>query len=102
MAVNQIWLENRENFRMADFAGKLAVVMKSRGLTQTELSRQSTVPQTTLSHYLRRSSRPSWDHVQKLARALGVSCTELMDDLPVVNPKPVPVPPAAKPKGKKK
>ena len=77
---------------MKDFAGKFGAMMVAEGVSQSELARRSGVPQTTISHYLRRSSRPSWAHVQSLSKALGVSCDALTDDPPepVAPPKPRP------------
>lgn len=73
---------------MKDFAEKLGTLMETAAVSQSELSRRSGVPQTTISHYLRRTSRPSWVHVQSLSKALGVSCDALTDDAP---PEPPPV-----------
>ena len=71
---------------MADFAEKLQDQLAARNLTANAFSKSSGVPQTTLSGYLRRVRKPSWEHVQKLARALGVSCIDLQDDPPETKP----------------
>ena len=76
---------------MQDFAAKLGALVTALGLSQSELSRRSGVPQTTISHYLRRTSKASWAHVQSLSKALGVSTDALTDDPapPVVAPRVV-------------
>lgn len=72
---------------MADFADKLRAFLGDR--SQPWLAEASGVPQPTISAYLRRANRPSWQHVQTLARALGISCTELQDDdAPALPPAP--------------
>ena len=85
---------------MIDFATKLANIMVVETVSQSELARRSGVPQTTISAYLRRATKPSWAHVQSLSKALGVSCDALTDD----PPEPVAPPPAPRPKamGKRK
>jgi len=92
-----------EGHSVADFADKLAALMTGENaVSQNELSKVSGVPQTTISAYLRRKNAPSWEHVQKLARALGVGCEALQDDAAAehVEPEP-PAKPEKKPKGKK-
>lgn len=65
---------------MPNFAKKLADLMEKRGLSQSGLSRISGIAQKTISNYLREINRPSWEHVQRLADAIGVVCTDLRDD----------------------
>lgn len=79
---------------MADFAEKLGKIMGQ--LSQAELARRSGVPQPTISAYILRRNRPSWDHVQALARALGVTCMDLSDD----EVPEVPEPPPPRPRGR--
>jgi transcriptional regulator with XRE-family HTH domain len=67
---------------MADFSDKLKVLMLAANLSGNMMAKLSGVPQTTISNYILRRNRPSWDHVQRIAKALGVSCTDLMDDEP--------------------
>ena len=67
---------------MIDFTAKLFNLMAAESVSQSELSRRSGVPQTTISAYLRRATKPSWAHVQSLSKALGVSCDALTDDPP--------------------
>lgn len=81
---------------MADFADKLRALMGSR--SQSWLAEASGVPQTTISAYLSRTNRPSWAHVQALARALGVSCTELQDDEQPPLPPTPPIKKAGRPR----
>lgn len=71
---------------MASFADKLRLLMGE--LSQAELGRRSGVSQQLLSVYLAGTTRPSWDHVQALAIALGVSCEQLRDDEPAITPEP--------------
>jgi len=71
---------------MADFAEKLGLLMG--GVSQSELARRSGVRQATISRYLKKERIPSWDHVQALAVALGVSCEALRDDEPAITPEP--------------
>jgi transcriptional regulator with XRE-family HTH domain len=84
---------------MPDFSDKLKGFIAARNLTANAFAKLSGVPQTTLSGYLRRENRPSWEHVQRIARTLGVTCIDLQDDA-----EPTPAPPKPKPpaKGKKK
>lgn len=73
---------------MADFADKLKTIMGE--ISQMELARRSGVGQASISAYLRRAYRPSWDHVQALAAALGCTCLDLCDDeLPIAPPEAV-------------
>jgi transcriptional regulator with XRE-family HTH domain len=67
---------------MDDFAAKLTALMQSAGLSQNQLAKLSGVPQTTISAYASRKNAPSWEHVQSLSRALGVSCEELRAEVP--------------------
>jgi len=73
---------------MADFAEKLAAMMGD--LSQSELARRSGVSQMNISKYINRLHRPSFDHVQALAAALGCTCLDLCDDeLPIAPPEAV-------------
>lgn len=73
---------------MADFADKLAAKMGS--LSQAELARRSGIRQQVISGYINRLHRPSFDHVQALAAALGCTCLDLCDDeLPIAPPEAV-------------
>lgn len=73
--------------KMADFADKL--LQRMDGMPQSELARQSGVSQVNISRYLSRQHRPSFDHVQALAAALGCTCLDLCDDeLPIAPPEP--------------
>ena len=71
---------------MADFADKLRELMDSAKLSGNALHKISGVPQTTVSAYLRRANKPSWEHVQKIALALGVGCADLQEDPPEAKP----------------
>ncbi len=75
---------------MADFAEKLRALMGE--MPQAELARRSGVKQTTISKYILGKIKPSWDHVQALAIALGVSCEQLRDDEPAITPEPAEAP----------
>jgi transcriptional regulator with XRE-family HTH domain len=72
------------------FPEKLTALMAERGLTQATLAERSGVKQTTISTYVRGKSEASWPNIQKLARALGVSCLDLQDDAADLPPVPSP------------
>ena len=80
-----------------DFAGKLAKLLADgddgAGIGQNELHRRSGVPQSTINGYLKRVNRPSWAHVQAIAKALAVDCNALADDEDAKPPLPADEPP---------
>lgn len=61
------------------FGTTLRKLRKEQQLTQTELSKQTCIPQTTISGWERGESYPSVIQVQKLSKALGVKISELLE-----------------------
>jgi transcriptional regulator with XRE-family HTH domain len=78
------------------FATKLAAIRTAAGISQYRLSKESGISKQALSQLELGSSQPSWETVQALCRALGVSCQEFMADCP--SAAPAKSKPAAKPK----
>ncbi len=64
------------------FSEKLFAKLAEVEISQSELARRSGVPQSTVSAYMLGTNKPSWAHVQALAKALGITCNELTDDDP--------------------
>lgn len=62
------------------FAEKLKSLMEERGLTAYALAKKSDVSTQTLSKLLQGAYGPSWDTVQKLAKALGVDCRAFAEE----------------------
>ncbi len=58
------------------FAARLVAVRESKGLSRNELWKLSGVSRQTLSKLERDLAQPTWETVQALAKALGVSCEE--------------------------
>lgn len=65
---------------MATFNEKLVGVLINKNYTQADFSRLSGIPARTISDYCRGRYLPTWDHVQRMALALGISCDSLRDD----------------------
>ena len=55
---------------------RLAAILKERGITQTQLSQMSGVPQGSISRF-DKNNRHEDAHLFAIARALGVSVEEL-------------------------
>ncbi len=55
------------------FAARLKALRLAGGLSTHELARRSGVLQANISRYETSARKPSWDAVQKLAAALGVT-----------------------------
>ncbi len=70
--VEQVWL--------LDFARRLRSAASRRRMPLTELARRSGVPYYTLCGYVNQARRVPAYTVVRLARALGVPVTELLDD----------------------
>jgi transcriptional regulator with XRE-family HTH domain len=64
---------------MASFADRLKEVRERKGLSQYALARIAGLSKQGLSNLELGAREPSWDTVQRLALALGVSCTEFVD-----------------------
>ena len=56
-----------------DFSDKLVAAMQMRGVTCTELAKQSGIPGSTISRYRKGTFRPKRDSMNKLAAALNVN-----------------------------
>ena len=66
--------------RAKEFGERLKALREAAGLTQSELSRRSTVPQQTISRYESGLSEAVWSNVLLLAQALEVDCTAFQGD----------------------
>ncbi len=63
-----------------EFNEKVRELMKDADITQKELSKKSRVSEASLSRYLSGSLKPRMDIVINVAKALGVSPSELTGD----------------------
>lgn len=63
-----------------EFNEKVRELMKDADITQKELSKKSGVSEASLSRYLSGSLKPRMDIVINVAKALGVSPSELTGD----------------------
>ena len=61
-----------------NFIDRLKKLMEESKITQTELSKKTGIPQSSLSDWLREKYLPKQDKVDLLARALGVTPAYLM------------------------
>ena len=85
--------ENRSN----TFAAKLAEQREAAGLSQYALARKSGLTKQAVSRLELGTRSPSWETVQLLARALGVSCEEFTDP-GLALPEPPPARPPGRPR----
>lgn len=69
---------------------RIATLRKNLGWTQSELARQSGVPQSTIWRLEKGSTNIDLAYLGKIADALGVNATALIDHVPEpkVEPKP--------------
>ncbi|SHH57634.1 helix-turn-helix domain-containing protein [Sporanaerobacter acetigenes] len=51
-------------------------------MSQTELGKRALIPQTTISDWENSKSIPNVEEIKRIAKALGVSVVELLDDKP--------------------
>ena len=65
-----------------EFGKKLSAIRKERGLTQPELAELVKMTPKAIDYYERRATNPSFDFVQRAAKALGVTSEELMGIAP--------------------
>jgi transcriptional regulator with XRE-family HTH domain len=83
------------------FGETLARLRAAAGVSQYALAKMTGLTHQAVSYLEAGERQPTWDTVQRIARALGLSCEAFADEglvLPVYKPgKPGP-----KPKGKKK
>lgn len=61
-----------------EFGRRLASIRKERGLTQPQLADLVDMSSKAIDYYERRAKNPSFDFVQKVSDALGLSPDELM------------------------
>ncbi|SEP26831.1 Helix-turn-helix [Rhodopseudomonas pseudopalustris] len=61
-----------------EFARRLLTLMRRKGWRQAEFARQAGLARNAISVYLRGSSLPNPESLQKLAKALGVKPEELL------------------------
>ena len=61
-----------------DIGGKIKRIRKSKGMSQSELSKKSGVAQSTLSYLERGNKHPQFDTLAAICKGLGVSVFELL------------------------
>ncbi len=67
-----------KNIIRGTFAQRLLAIRKSRGLTQTELSKLTGISTRMIAHYETRATNPPATKLLLLAKALKVSIDELL------------------------
>lgn len=72
---------------MSNFSTTLKELRNARGLTQKQLAQSSGILETTIRKYELGSIKPRTDNLQRLASALGVDITQLID--PQINDTPL-------------
>jgi transcriptional regulator with XRE-family HTH domain len=72
------------------FAARLTALREAAGVSQYRLAQLSGITKQTISNLERGETSPSWETVQLLAKALGVSCEEFVSE-DVQPPEPPPV-----------
>lgn len=70
-AEEAIWRKN--------FSDRLTLIMLEQGLSGTELSKLTGIPQSTISAYMRGIRMPAAPAVARIAGALGCSVDHLLD-----------------------
>lgn len=70
------------------FSQKLRELRKGRGFTQSTLAKATGISQSSIAAYELDEKNPTFLNVQKIARALGVSCLQLIDDEENGDPEP--------------
>ena len=56
-------------------------LLKEKGISQKELSRQTGIPESTISDWKRKGKTPGADKVQAVCKVLGISPNEILGDL---------------------
>ena len=56
------------------FGKRLKELRQQKGLSQSELSRRTGIPQNTICRWEKGTTHPNWLAVLSLSRALGVTC----------------------------
>lgn len=62
-----------------EFGDRLAQLMYTKGFTQKELAEYTGISQSTISGYINNTIAPSAYNINKIARVLGYSTSELID-----------------------
>lgn len=74
---------------LTDFAQRLAILRKQKGLTQQQLADRIQTHVQQLKRYEAGSSQPTLDVIRKLAMALGVTSDQLLfgkdEPVPIMN-----------------
>lgn len=63
----------------ATFSAKLSAIIEATGLSVNAFCKQHGLNQSSVQSYTSGKSRPTWDMVQRLAKALGVSTDVFRD-----------------------
>ena len=66
---------------MTPYTGKLNELLRKRGLTQTQLSDRTGIPQGTISRFDKKT-RHEIKHLVSIANALNVRIEDLFEDVP--------------------
>lgn len=61
------------------FADRVRILRKAKGWSQEELADRASIHRTFVSQIERATKRSTIDTVEKVAKALGVSCGDLLD-----------------------
>jgi transcriptional regulator with XRE-family HTH domain len=70
------------------FAKRLRELQDAAKMTQTELAERAGSHRQTIAQLETGVRKPTWETVQALARALGVSCQAFETDSPAEQPEP--------------
>jgi transcriptional regulator with XRE-family HTH domain len=65
---------------MADWKGKVFLLMQERNMTQKQLSQLSGISESSMSRYLHSNKKPRIDILVNIAKALHVETDYLLDD----------------------
>jgi DNA-binding XRE family transcriptional regulator len=63
----------------AAFSDRLSALIESAGLSVSAFAKAHGFPQQTIQNYVAGTRRPTWDMVQQLAKALGVTTDTFRD-----------------------
>jgi transcriptional regulator with XRE-family HTH domain len=85
---------------MGSFAERLNVALRESGLTMYALAKRSGVSKQNMSKLAAGRREPTWETVQRLALALGVSCDAFRDPELTLPPQGPPPRKGRPPKGK--
>lgn len=71
---------------MVTFGERLKAIREGKAMTQEALADASAVHRVQIARYESGKAVPTWDLVQKLAKALGVTCEAFAEDHDVSKP----------------